>query len=106
MNGWKRTPGIPTVNLPEKFHDFAGIGCRVLDWRGRKVTLICFRDNSQFKDTVHLLVIDADDLPGARPGSQPVFRERDHIATASWSDDQHTYILAGHRGTRYLADHF
>lgn len=93
--------------LPAGLQELAGLGCRVLDWRGKKVTLICFCDDSKgLRDKVHLLVIDTRNLPGARPGPKPQFEENGHIATASWSDEEYTYILAGHKGAPYLASRF
>lgn len=100
-------PAPSDFEMPAKLRDLAGLGCRVLEWRGNKVTLICMNDNSKgLGDKVHLLVINAEDLPGSLPGPEPKFEENGSIATASWSDGEHAFILAGHRGTRYLAGYF
>lgn len=108
INDWLGERSAPSgFTMPKSLQKFAGLGCRVLDWRGREVTLICLCDDSEgLQDKVHLLVIDSHSLPGSPPGPKPQFKEDGHIATASWSDEDYTYILAGHRGTRYLASHF
>jgi len=100
-------PAPSDFEMPEKLGRLSGLGCRVLEWQGKKVTLICMNDNSKgLGDKVHLLVIEAKDLPGSLPGPKPEFEENGSIATASWSDEDHAYILAGHRGTRRLAGYF
>ncbi len=108
IKDWLSSINAPsTFSMPDGIKDFAGLGCRVLDWRGKEVTLICFCDDSRgLRDKVHLLVIDTRDLPGDPPGPEPQFKENGHIATASWSDEEYTYILAGHKGARYLASRF
>ncbi len=100
-------PAPSDFEMPPKLSALTGLGCRVLEWKGAKVTLICLNDDSKgLRDKVHLLVIDADKIPGSLPGPKPRFEENGSIATAAWSDGEHAYILAGHRGTRYLAGYF
>ena len=108
IKDWLSATDAPsTFAMPEGLKKYAGLGCRVLDWRGKEVTLICFCDDSRgLRDKVHLLVINARDLPGAPPGPKPRFKENGHIATASWSDEEYTYILAGHHGAQALASRF
>lgn len=108
IKDWLEAAKAPSrFAMPAGLKKFAGLGCRVLNWRGKEVTLICFCDDSNgLRDKVHLLVIDTRDLPGAPPGPEPRFKENGHIATASWSDDEYTYILAGHKGAKYLASRF
>ncbi len=102
-----QSPAPSGFEMPDKLRDLAGLGCRVLDWKGRKVTLICLKDDSKgLHDKVHLLVINANDLPGSLPGPTPEFKENSSIATANWSDGKYAYILAGHRGSRHLAGYF
>jgi hypothetical protein len=73
------------------------IGCRILDWQGRKVTLVCFLLGGVRE--VHLFVIDQSDLIHPPIGSRPVFRNDGSWTTAAWSEQGKTYLVAG-RGDR------
>jgi len=100
-------PTPSDFTMPAKLRNLSGFGCRVIEWKGKQVTLICLNDISKgLQDKVHLLVINAADLPGSLPGPKPQFAENGSIATASWSDEEYAYILAGHRGARHLAAYF
>ena len=69
--------------------------CRVLDWRGKKVYIVCFElDNRQ---TAHLAVIDRSALKDAPPES-PVFDQIGRAATVSWSQGNRTYMIASTSG--------
>jgi anti-sigma factor RsiW len=61
-------------------------GC-LLEWRGRKVTLVCMETQDH---DVWLFITEAmADAP-----AQPVFARSGRITTASWTDDGLTYVLA------------
>ena len=70
--------------------------CRVLDWRGKKVYIICFELNN--RQTAHLAVIDRSVLEDAPPES-PVFDQIDKVATVSWSRGNRTYMIASTSGS-------
>lgn len=77
--------------LPAGLEGRPSLGCRVLDWRGQKVTLVCFRlENRQ---VAHLLVVDRRLFPDA-PGESPAFQQVNGVATASWSRGDKTYVVA------------
>lgn len=77
--------------LPAGLEGRPSLGCRVLDWRGHKVTLVCFElENRQ---VVHLLAVDRHLFPDA-PGDSPVFQQVAGVATSSWSQGEKTYIVA------------
>jgi len=77
--------------LPVGLEGRPSLGCRVLDWQGHQVTLVCFaRESGQ---VAHLLVVDQSLFPDA-PGESPVFNEAAGVATASWSRGGKTYVVA------------
>ncbi len=66
-------------------------GCSVLRWRGHEVPVICFHSD---KLHLHLVVVDRKLFPDA-PAVMP---QTDHWAswrTASWTQDEHAYVLTG-----------
>jgi hypothetical protein len=78
-------------------------GCRVLSFRGRKVTLICFkRDGGRL---AHLLVVDRMKLPGLPEMSDAIIEPEGEWMTAAWSDGSHSYLLAA-QGDRDLLKRF
>jgi hypothetical protein len=84
--------------LPTGLDGRPSLGCRLLEFQGRKVVLICFElENRQI---VHLLVIDRAAFKDA-PSKSPVFKQVGEIATVSWSRGDKTYVVASKGGTRH-----
>ncbi|MEW6306450.1 MAG: hypothetical protein AB1705_23535 [Verrucomicrobiota bacterium] len=82
-------------------------GCRVLDWNGKRVTLMCFNPGTgQFDKKVHLLIINRADAPDGPPPGIPVFLQYPNVATASWTKDDKTYILVCDGQRDYLHRYF
>ena len=82
--------------LPAGLDGQPSLGCRVLEWHGRKVTLICFELPSH--QIAHLLVVDRDAFPDA-PTESPQLMQSKELATVSWSRGNITYLLVGKAGT-------
>lgn len=89
--------GHRQFSLPAKLGGKPSLGCRVFDWKGHKVTLICFNTTvgSKFEE-VHLLVVDEKAFRNRLPESQPLLEHSGAWDTASWRDDGLTYVLFGH----------
>jgi hypothetical protein len=77
--------------LPAGLDGRPSLGCRLLDWDGHKVSLICFELEN--KQVAHLLVVDSAAFKDA-PTASPIFKQVGDVATASWSRDGKTYIIA------------
>jgi hypothetical protein len=86
--------------LPERLAELQGLGCRLIDWRGNLVTLICFTSGS---DEVHLLVMDRSALRHP-PGRRPQFGQSGTWATAAWSDQDKVYMLSAEGNGDLLAE--
>ena len=70
------------------------LGCGVMDWRGKRITLIAFQTGRSLpQDKVHLVIINTSDLPDAPTLGKPHFREGEDWTTAGWSDGPLTYLL-------------
>ncbi len=70
------------------------LGCGVMDWRGKRITLIAFQTGRSLpQDKVHLVIINTADLPDPPAHGQPRFDEREDWTTVAWSDGALTYFL-------------
>jgi anti-sigma factor RsiW len=82
--------------LPAALNGANGLmGCRVLDWRGRKVSMLCYGLNGA--GHVDLFVAEAKAFSDAPPEDQPQFARSGRMPTASWSHDGMVYLMVGHR---------
>ena len=87
--------------LPAGLNGRPGLGCRVLDWKGRKVSFVCFELEN--KQMVHLFVMDRQSLPGVpKGGIREVAVLDSGVTTLSWSDNKRVYVLAGHQSETEL----
>lgn len=77
--------------VPAGLNDLSSLGCRVLDWRGQKVTLVCFKADGPKE--VHMFIVDRGAFPSV-PENKPHFAQDGVWATASWSHENKTYLLA------------
>ena len=91
------------VPIPPGLSALEPVGCRVLLFRGEKVTLICFRRSG--KRLAHLLVMDRKALSKLRPNGAPIFSQEGEWATAAWAKGDRIYLLAA-QGERALIAHY
>jgi hypothetical protein len=88
------------IQLPKSLAEGAGVGCRVVNWNGKSVTLACF--HLKGGQVAHLLVIDRQAIPNAPiPGTQTV-ASLDGMSTGAWSNDTHTLLLVSSVPTEAL----
>jgi hypothetical protein len=81
--------------LPTAFTSDKGLmGCRVLDWRGKKVSMLCY----QLKSSAHvdIFVAEANIFPDAPPLDQAQFAVSYGLPTASWTHDGKVYLAVSH----------
>lgn len=83
--------------IPAGLDGLPSLGCRLLDWKGHKVSLVCFELEN--KQVAHLLVMDTAAFKDA-PDESPVFNQVGDVATASWSRDGKTYVVASKGGNQ------
>lgn len=83
------------LTLPSGLNGRPTLGCRLLDWRGKKVSLICFELANQ--ETAHLLVIDRAAF-GDAPPETPQFSQVGGVAMVSWSRGDKAYLVASKGG--------
>lgn len=87
--------GENNLVLPTTLNDGKGLmGCRVLDWHGQKVSMLCYMVNGSAH--VDVFVAEANIFPDAPPVDQPQFARNDGMATASWTHAGKTYLAISH----------
>ena len=84
--------GHPDFVLPPKLAEHGVMGCKIVEWQGHRVTLLCLKFDGGHAD---IFVADAADLPGASLGSAPRFAADGPLTTATWQRDGKIYHLAG-----------
>jgi hypothetical protein len=81
--------------LPVALNGDSGLmGCRVLDWHGQKISMLCY--GLKNSGHVDLFVADVKIFSDAPPVDQPQFASRSGLPTASWSHASQVYLLVGH----------
>ena len=98
-----RTDAPADVSVPPGLSALEPVGCRVLFFRGQKVTLICFRRGGT--KLAHLLVLDRLALQGLRSDGAPVFAQEADWMTAAWREKGRIYLLAA-QGDRALLERY
>ncbi|MCC6235821.1 MAG: hypothetical protein IT580_24510 [Verrucomicrobiales bacterium] len=88
----QRVPDPPA--LPARLQPGMIKGCRVLEWNGRKVSLICLDFGEQGHVDLFVIQDVAWDPTGPRSGSGPLMAQTGGMNTVSWTENGCTYILA------------
>ena len=87
--------GEGNLTLPTTFdgnHDL--MGCRVLDWHGQKVSMLCY--SVQGTKHVDVFVAEANIFADAPPLDQPQFAMSGGMPTVSWTHDGKVYLAVSH----------
>ena len=79
--------------MPAALEQLPAEGCAVLSWHGRKVSLICLKENE--RDDLYLFVINQSELYGEPSRAEPRFARVNRLMTAAWSANGKLYLLAG-----------
>jgi hypothetical protein len=83
----------------DQFQDVRLFGCRIAEWRGRRVSMICLsRDGEQ----AHLFVIQKGALTGDPEVSERSIDNCAGYPVAAWRDLNNAYVLVGHKTTTDL----
>ena len=79
--------------MPSAFAQTKRVGCRVFDWHGRRVSLVCFALSEQ--KVAHMFIIERSVLRDV-PSNYPVQVEdrQGGVTTAAWTDETNTYVVA------------
>ena len=84
--------------LPRNLDPASSVGCGVLSWQGKPVTMVCFRTGKPLppgnKSDLYLFVIDQKDVAGPPAMNSPAFAKVSTLATATWTEGGKVYMLA------------
>lgn len=84
--------------LPAALAQTPAVGCGVLAWQGRPVTMVCFRTGKPLevgsKSDLFLFVINGSDLQDSAEILDKSFAQVSQLATASWREGDKVYVLA------------
>jgi hypothetical protein len=69
-------------------------GCRTIQVAGHDVFEICINRG----DLMHLYIARREDFEAQRGRSEPTFRVQGKLASATWTDDRHAYVLVSDQG--------
>lgn len=84
--------GHPRFVLPPSLAEKGIMGCKVLDWHGHRVTLLCLKFGGKHVD---VFVVNESDLPGVSVSATPHFGSERGMTTAAWRREGKIYFLAG-----------
>ena len=77
-------------------------GAGLLSWQGHPVSMVCL--DSKDQGTLFLFIVDRAAVKGAPP-SAPELVPVSKLMTASWTQNQKTYVLAGAGGEQAIRRH-
>jgi hypothetical protein len=86
----------PDYALPKPLAQLTGEGCALVDWHERKISMVCLKANSGKE--YFLFVMDRAQLQNPPPPAEaasPQYEQVLHLMTASWTQGDKIYILAG-----------
>lgn len=85
--------------IPAKFAELRALGCRLLNYEGHDVSLVCFeRGGKEF----HVFVARRSDLPSVEENATPRFIDRGKLVAATWSDAKSHYVVVSDAGMAAL----
>jgi hypothetical protein len=89
-----QTGAPPAEDVPPQLAALETMGCRVLSFRGHKVTLVCFCHGKDYQDIAHLFIVESAALPQMERNEPPVFAKWGDWMTATWTHDGRVYMIA------------
>jgi hypothetical protein len=93
VTAWLRQSGRNSeFPIPQKVANHSTAGCRIFNFHGRDVTLICFRREQG--GLIHLFVVEGRVIPGLPNRQDADVAQQGEWMTAAWSDARHDYLLA------------
>jgi hypothetical protein len=94
-----RTTAITNYVLPQSLQKVEAAGCVALTWHDKPVSMLCFRSGKPLapgqKSDLFFFAIGRASVTGAPPADPPQFAKVNKLMTASWTQGDRVYLLAG-----------
>jgi hypothetical protein len=100
--------GIADAGIPVGLSERETIGCKLFEWHGAQVTLICFRpcpSGDPQSASAHLFVVDEKDAPellNAFRAQAPAFAESNAWTSAVWQREGKIHLLISRSAMPHL----
>ncbi len=103
--------GIANPAIPPGLCSRETIGCKVFEWNGAKVTLICFRpcpSGNPQSASAHLFVVDEKDAPAllTAAADDPHFAETNAWTSAVWKKEGKFHLLVSRSALPHMQSLF
>ncbi len=101
--------GIADPDIPPGLCSRETIGCKVFEWNGTKVTLICFRpcpSGNPQSASAHLFVVDENDAPALLDSASRQFAQTEAWASAAWTQNGKFHLLLSRSAMPHLQSLF
>jgi hypothetical protein len=98
--------------LPASLEKLQGTGCKILDWRGKRISMVCLnsgKNGAPKTPDLFLFIVDRAGVqqPSGHCGAPgPDIVDVRSKATASWTNGQKTYLLAGAGNADFLKQYY
>jgi len=90
LAGWLMEKEAPAAtDLAGRLKSMPGIGCRIMSWNGKTISLICLQGDTIF----HVFMIDRKEVSDMPESDQPLFWEMKRRTVVSWKDSERIYIM-------------
>ena len=91
---WLKEREFPVYSkTPDLIAKFKGMGCKAIDWNGRKVGLVCFLNGD--RDIVHLFIVRTEDLADGDALELATLKTIRDLQTQGWRDKDFVYLFVG-----------
>lgn len=101
--------GIADADIPPGLCGRETIGCKVFEWHGAMVTLICFKpcpSGNPQSASAHLFVVDEKDTPELLAVQAPLFAETRAWTSAAWRQNGKIHLLLSRSAMPHLQSLF
>lgn len=90
--------------MPAGLTKATSTGCKVLQWHGKNVAMVCFNSGRTASPNpdLYLFVVARSSVSDPPPNSEIRTGQRRGLSMASWSSGDKTYLLAGQGDAEFL----
>lgn len=94
---------VDAGKVVDQLGDARLFGCRIVDWRGHKVSMLCLNRGGE---DAHLFVIHREALTNVDDIQPKMVEQKSGFPVAAWRDANNAYVLVGHKPTTDLKKFF